>query len=404
MIQLWPRWSHENPISSYNNFVKLLLLLPKNLLTLVVDGLLYFSLKFRKQFIGARILQISIASGCNHNCEFCITDVHGEGAFKYKNPLNFGQFTQVVDDAISNLTLRFNLLSNGEPTLSPYFKDLCDYISKRSHGKACIKVVTNGTSLFRFQDKFYKNNNIEIWLSLHSPVFEVWNRIHRSKDFDPRESFDKMKLKLISLSKFVPITIHIVLTKDSAKTLFELYEFLKQINPVELHFGELSGHDNLNLRELSYEELKKAKNDLEDLHIKLIDIKSIKKDNIEYARNIIENAMSDVEKSEEEEEQWHEEDQADIEFDRFYLDHKCYIPYLMSFIDEDGELLTCYPGLRLGSLKQGRYKKLVKSKNSKFLKNIYSIDKNDGKVQGCNCQECPHKEINHRAHELLNGP
>ncbi len=380
-------------ISSMNK--SLALWLPKPILEILVSGLIYLGMLFRKQLIGPRFLQLSIAAGCNHDCPFCITDVHGKGAYKNKSPLSMDQLKGLIDDALNDLTIKFNILSNGEPTLSPQFKDLCEYIHKKSKGKAEIKVVTNGTNLKKLGIDFFQKINLNVWLSLHSPCFETWQKIHQCRDKDPKKSFSELLSFIKEISRYSKITFHNVLTKESVNTWSDYPSLLKEISIEELHFGDLSGYEELSVKTLSKDELLKIQNLFDDLESIILKEKLVKKHNIHFAREIIKRKIEDLEEAMDK-----DKDSPD-QSDPFYLKNKCYINWIFCFVTENGDVLTCYPGINKGTLKKTNFRNLFYQNLTPFIKNGGQIQKSGGLVPGCKCDECPHIETNLKANQLL---
>ena len=148
---------------------------------------------FKKALVGPRILQISLPSGCNHNCPFCITDIHGEGSSKGRDTMSVEDIKSAISQAAKEYTLKFNLVSNGEPLMYPQIKEVTDHIVKETRGHGSIKIITNGTLVEKLGIDYINENEIELWLSLHSGDFETWNRCHRSMAKEPEKVFDKLK-------------------------------------------------------------------------------------------------------------------------------------------------------------------------------------------------------------------
>lgn len=373
--------------------------LPVPFLTASVNLLIYLGMIFRKKIVGPRILQISLPSGCNHNCEFCITEIHGKGNLKHKiEVLEVKDLENLIKKACRELTLKFNIVSNGEPTLSPIFEKCCQIIEKESFGKAKIKIITNGTSLHKISKLNFKTQNIHIWLSLHSVDFKTWKLIHRPIGENALTLYENLTKVLDS--QLYPLTLHFVLTKDSLKEISKIKDYLKRWKPIEIHFGDLSGHEHLNCSQLTENELETALDEFHELQ-SIVDCKN----NINFAKMLINNYLETILNEDKEDDSYN---QTALEkengnsvmnyLENFYTYKKCYLPWLMEFISEDKKYFPCY-GNSKESADHSSPIKEISNRRKRFLREISFLGKGEKSLQSIDCTKCPHRELNEIANK-----
>ena len=342
--------------------------LPKSLCLLIVNGLTYLGMNLKLKLIGPRICHLTLPSTCDHNCPFCITDVHGKGRLHGRKTLTFDEIKTIIDYSLNELTLKFNLTSNGEPLLYPHLKSLILYIQHRSKGKAEIQIVTNGTSLKKEDLDFYASNNISFWISLHSVVFDSWKQMHRPLHHE-QEKYSILLNNILEFSKKgIDLTIHCVVTKLNYKDLNELPNFLTTIRIKHFSLTRLIDFEELKLNNSEELELEKIianlKNELDKLRIN---------HNLDGFEIMI------------------EEDQNTESSDPgFYELNRCYMPFLMRPITDSGLVKSCNGGPVLGAFND----KTTINKEKDFLIATSNIRKTKGVVDQCQCSSCPQLVMN----------
>lgn len=358
---------------------------------LFVAGLTFLGMLLKKQCLGPRNLQVAIPSGCDHACEFCITDIHGMGAAKNRDVLGHEEITKQIDSALSILCLNINLVSTGEPTLYPRLTDLIDHIWRRSRGRASVKIVTNGSSLWRFDPQYLKSRNVVLWLSLHSGDEKNWRSIHRPLT-QANEKFEKMKRWLSAFNRLAPgrVTLHSVITKQNMSFLPSILEFARETGCRDVFFGRLYGFPQL---QLSSQEERQVLQDLTALEreFKAGAIKT----NIESFRFV---AISQADGKDSGEAAPSDEPLSSRDF---YRSHDCYISWLFSTVDDVGQVLACGKGRLIGNTREHDYGEIFLNEAPRLIRETTSISARGTNVSGCHCQDCPHIQMNALANRYV---
>lgn len=342
--------------------------LPKPICLLAVNALTYLGMNLKYRFIGPRICHLTLPSTCDHNCPFCITDVHGKGRLVGRKTISYEDVIAIIDKAIDELTLKFNFTSNGEPLLYPQLKQLITYIHTRTRGKANIQIITNGTSLKTEDLNFYKDKNVSFWISLHSPEFESWIKMHQPLHHQS-EKFEKLKNNIAEISKLgIDLTLHCVVTKLNYKDLIKIPNFLKSKT---INYFSLT-------RLIDFEELKLSNDQERELEDILLELKNGL--NLLGVRHNLDGfeIMLDEQHDDEESEP------------SFYELNRCYMPFLMRPITDSGYIKSCNGGPVLGSFDD----LLTYKKEEVFLKAAANIRKSNGVVDQCQCSSCPQLVMN----------
>jgi wyosine [tRNA(Phe)-imidazoG37] synthetase (radical SAM superfamily) len=368
--------------------------LPRPLARGLTNALIFSGMILRRQLVGPRNVQISIPSGCDHNCQFCITDIHGAGAPKNRKTLSFEEICTAIDSVLSVCSLNIHLVSQGEPALYPKIRELIEFIHRKSRGRALIKIVTNGTSLHRFDPDFVKKNNLYFWISLHSGDFETWKKTHRPLAKD-EEKFFSLRAWLIQLNKEVRgrVTLHNVISILNKDSLESILDFAQETGSKDVFFGRLYQFPDLQLSAGQEREVVKS---LEALapRFKTLGIRN----NIAGFKFV---ALSQDENKEEKSLAPLEEKKI-LKSQDFYRHHNCFISWLYSPINDTGQVSSCGGGRIYGSLRESSYASLLREKAPDFLAEATQIRETGLTVKGCRCLACPHIQMNAQAHYFLN--
>jgi wyosine [tRNA(Phe)-imidazoG37] synthetase (radical SAM superfamily) len=363
-------------------------LLPRQLARGYVAGLTFLGMLFRRQFLGARNVQISIPAGCDHNCEFCITDIHGQGAPKHRATLSFEEICTLVDSALSICCLNLNLVSTGEPVLYPKLTDLIEYIYRKGRGRVKVKIVTNGTSLSKFSPKWMARRNVHLWLSLHAGDYAIWQSIHRPLA-SPEQKFSTLQTWLKEFNRQAPgrVTLHNVICKTNMHHLASVLDFAKTTDAREVFFGPLYRFPHL---QLTGDEMKLVLSSLQEL-APLFKVEGVKT-NIQNFKFVVSAGEKESDSP----------DQVEsLRPHGFYQQNNCYIPWLFSTVDDTGTVLACGAGRRLGSLRSHRYAEIISSQAAQLINETTRLKQTGSVVSGCRCQDCPHIQMNVEANRYL---
>ncbi len=353
----------------------------------------------RKQILGPRNIQISIPSGCDHDCVFCITDIHGKGAPHHREVMSFEDICLIIDSALEMCTLNIHFVSNGEPLLYPRIQELIDYTWAKSRGKCEIKIVTNGTSLKKnekLNPKYLKSRNVVLWLSLHCGEFSVWTKIHRPK-FNPEKKFEDLKEFLKDFNKISPgsLTLHNVMCSLNYEHTESILEFALETGSKDVSFGQLSKFDELQITTAEEKVLLEKLNSLKsefarhkirtNIHHFVIARSFLKKE----VNETLEDSSSENTKT------------TSVIKTNFYDENDCYISWLFSPIDDSGNVRSCGPGRFLGTIKENSYKEIIQKGFPGFILESTQISKTKKNVKDCQCESCPHVPMNSIANHYV---
>ncbi len=364
--------------------IRLLLcyLLPTPLSRAVVAGFIFLGmLSKRFSFVGPRIIHLTLPASCNHNCVFCITDVHGQGSIAGRKVLDFEGYCQVVASAIDNGTQHFLISSQGEPFLYPNLKELIEFILKYSRGRAQVQIVTNATLLDRVGVEFLIQNKIKLWVSLHAGVQEVWDKIHRPIG---ASRFEKMKsdIRTICLANAQLVTLHSVINKFNLNELSGIAKFASEVGGKKIFFGKLYSFEPFQLEAVDEQNLKLQIDDAE---------RNATAHNIEHnLATVRELALISKPKVL----QTPVFPPATNHPKPFYHKNDCFIPWLISAVTDEGVVMGCGKGRIFGSLFENDWGHLLHSNFKSFAHECTRISKTKNNVTGCQCAECPHIQMN----------
>jgi wyosine [tRNA(Phe)-imidazoG37] synthetase (radical SAM superfamily) len=375
-------------------------LLPRPLSRGVVAFNIFLGMVIKKQILGPRNIQISIPSGCDHDCVFCITDIHGKGAIHHREVMSFEDICKIIDSALEMCVLNVHFVSNGEPLLYPRIQELIDYTWAKSHGRCEIKIVTNGTSLKKnehLNPQYLKSRNVVLWLSLHSGEFSVWSKIHRPK-LNPEKKFEDLKEFLKAFNKLSPgsLTLHNVMCSLNYDHSESILKFALETGSKDISFGQLSKFDDLQIttvqEEMLVEKLNSLKSEFARHKIRtninhFITVRSYLKK--EAHEKLEENTSKEL------------KSKTVMIKTHFYDENDCYISWLFSPIDDCGNVRSCGPGRFLGTVKKNSYKEIIQKGFPGFILESTQISKTKKNVKDCQCESCPHVPMNSIANHYL---
>lgn len=370
--------------------------MPRPFARLFAAALIYLGMLSRKfRFIGPRIIQISLPAGCDHNCAFCITEIHNtskknessEQSDKPKSEFqiqNFQSVCKAIDKALAQGTLNFNLVSDGEPMLYPKIKELIEYIAKKSRRRANIKLITNGTSLDRIGVEFAYHNHVYFWVSLHAGDFETWAKIHRpihsaNKKYEALKSF----LKAICKQDAKRVTLHNVIHKDNQYSLKSIVDFATEVGAKDLFFGRLYKFPDLQLS--SEEEIRFYEN-LKTFETELA-VKGIKNNISTFERVAFSKKAIPPEST--------PQKVKELSSD-YYKKNNCYINWLLTLVDNQGNYQFCGAGPFTSNHTS---QSLINESQLRIQAAYISFRRQP--VDDCDCSNCPHIQMNEIANRYL---
>jgi hypothetical protein len=85
----------------------------------------------------------------------------------------------------------------------------------------------------------------------------------------------------------------------------------------------------------------------------------------------------------------------------YYENNDCYMSWLMSFIDDEGQYSSCIGGKLFSNIKKTNFAAELNLNEASFRRQSVNISRHYEKVSGCNCDECPHISMNTIANKYL---
>ncbi|MBU2576148.1 MAG: radical SAM protein [Nanoarchaeota archaeon] len=172
---------------------------------------------------------INLTSKCNLRCKHCFGDYSGRG----DDELNIDEWKEVIDDLI-RCNVFYVVLSGGEVTQSPIFKELIDYLTKK--GMYFI-LTTNGVFSDDMRDFIVDNKEylISVKISLDGPDRESHGfiRLDSQRKYNPT-MFDITMNNIYYFKKMnISISIATVLHKENIRKMEEFQKLIKEINPID---------------------------------------------------------------------------------------------------------------------------------------------------------------------------
>jgi len=340
----------------------------------------------RLQFAGPRILQIRVPATCDHHCVFCIS-LSSESAERRSGTATFDydRCLRLMDRASELGTLKFNLCSLGETLLFPKLKPLILHIRDASRGAAVIKLVTHGTAIADVGIDFFLENRTHFWLSLHGGDFETWHRIHRSDASDPRAQFDRLRrsIRALTSSRRCPVTLHNVVSVHNYDKLAGILDFALETGVRDLSFTAVRGFSKHMLGE---PERARLRAELPALR------RAMRKHGVRtnLGSFVLDLASEDGAGPR----HWAKNGSG------FYNTKRCYIGWLMTFVDVDGRIVPCCRGKELGNIDRDDFADVWHGPYAEFRRRSVSIA-SSGPPPGYDCEHCSHVGLNEKANRLV---
>ncbi len=171
---------------------------------------------------------INLTSKCNLRCRHCF----GSYSEKNNNELNLSEWKKVVDDLIQ-CNVFYIVLSGGEVTQSPIFKDFIDYLIKKG---IYFILTTNGVFSKNIRDFIVNRKDylISVKISLDGPSSKSHGfiRLDSQGKYNPKIFNLTMKNINYFKKKKISLSIATVLHKENIKKMNEFQRLIKKINPL----------------------------------------------------------------------------------------------------------------------------------------------------------------------------
>ena len=171
---------------------------------------------------------LNLTSKCNLRCKHCFGDYSKENY----NELNLEDWKKVIDDLIK-CKIFYVVLSGGEVTQSPIFKDFINYLTKKG---IYFILTTNGVFSKKIRDFIVdkKDYLINIKISLDGPDKKSHGflRLDSQKKYNPKIFYLTIKNIFYFKKNKIPLSIATVLHKENINKINEFQKLIKKINPL----------------------------------------------------------------------------------------------------------------------------------------------------------------------------
>ncbi len=353
-------------------------------------------------FAGPLYVQIGVVNSCNYRCTFCwdqpsfvpkdapFTDKISEEYYtkhpeidRNKAHMDYGMFTDLVDDLEAMGTRKIKFIGRGESFLHKRFMDMVTYAKERGF---VVSITTNG-SLVSDDDarRLVELGVDEMYVSLNAGTTPTYRAIHLNT---PPDAFETIKrtMSLITEAKREAGTIYprlhlsFVIQNNNFRELEDMVRVAHEVGAEKAHFIGISTYEGTKFLALNEEEKTEMPQCL-DRAVKLADEFGIAT-NADYflSRARIYKGTQDV-----------------------YSEVPCYIGWFFSIILADGTVNPCCECLRaLGTLKMDRFKDIwYGEKYRKFRVENTNLPFAEKEIPGCRCHDCGFSLHNLAMHRVL---
>jgi len=174
-------------------------------------------------------IQIDITNACNLSCTHCYHSHH-----KNKGALSLNQWKQVLSQykyLLNKLHLEPSItICGGEPTISPLFIPILDYI-KHNFDNSRVNVLSNGVTITDAFINKTKNYNLNYQISLDGPDAKRHDLIRGKGNFDKAINGIKILKK-----NNIPVNLLAILSKKTSTWLEDFYKTADQLNVNFMNF------------------------------------------------------------------------------------------------------------------------------------------------------------------------
>jgi MoaA/NifB/PqqE/SkfB family radical SAM enzyme len=352
--------------------------------------------------VGPLYVQIGTVNSCNYRCTFCwdqpsfvpkdapYTDKAAEEYYtkhpaidRNKAHMEYGMFTDLVDDLYSMGTRKVKFIGRGESFLHKRFMEMVEYVKARNF---TVSITTNGSLVTDDNVRRLVELGVEeMYVSVNAGTAPTYNEIHLRT---PPEAFDKIKrtLSLISRTKrerksrYPILNLSYVIQNNNYYEMEDMVRVAHEVGADGAHFIDICTYEGtrfLALDDRQNEELpvylKRAASLAESLGIAT---------NREYFVSRLRGHRGTKE---------------------IYATIPCYIGWLFSIILADGTVNPCCECLRaIGTLKTHRFREIWSGKAYRKFRaentNLPNVDKG---IDGCRCHDCGFALQNLAMHRVL---
>lgn len=195
-----------------------------------------------------------IEERCNLDCIYCFADDKMENNETRENILETAN--HILDLGVMNVGL-----SGGEPTISPYLKDVIETFK----GKCSINIDTNGTiNQLGDMAKLLKEANVLVRITIDSVNPKILSKVRPCKNKNLKQ-LEIIKDNIKKLQKEnVPVMIHTVVTQINKDYLFDIAKELVDLGVKRWH---MYGVNYAEKCKDFYEDIKLTNSELNEVYL-----------------------------------------------------------------------------------------------------------------------------------------
>lgn len=159
---------------------------------------------------------IVLTQECNLSCPYCIREYE-------KDSIAFMPFEEVIVslDVLAKSNNNFELiLSGGEPTLHPEFREIVIEAKKRFKR---LSIASNGTNFSFFKDSFDILDSIKIQISIDGTL-EIHNKLRGVNSFEK-----SMRTIVFLLQHDIDVSVSSTISKFNINDIPKLFNFIRNI-------------------------------------------------------------------------------------------------------------------------------------------------------------------------------
>ncbi len=329
----------------------------------------------KNAFIGPAEIVLDISHSCNQKCNFCGFFAEGTNLPNefYSKKISFSKLKPLIDDLAKLKVESIHFIGAGEPLLNHDFIEIVEYISKKNMN---TRFFTNGIALNEENISKLLNSKIEeIWCSISAATPEIYQMITgRDKEVFPRILANINKITTIKESRKekLPriVSTHVITSQNYNQiVLLALQDVKLKVNASRFYLMRLDSHNK---------DLMLKKNQLEYIENKFENVEKIlKSNNITVIKNL--NKFNPK----------HGNYCGDM-----FLKNGCYIGYIFSEIDIEGNVQPCCQKVKLGNF---LFSPFISIWNSNEYKNFreagLNLSDNDLNLNILKCTFCESQSI-----------
>lgn len=333
---------------------------------------------------GPRIAQINISDNCNLDCTIC-----NHASMGVSGLLSAGSVMALVEELDGMGTQEVFFHGFGEPGIHPQLPDMIHHVrNKAPHMRQHL--ITNGTWNSPGLLESIKAGKVSVRFSLHAGDAETWQHMHPRDDL---KYFKQAGENLVQLTDAAPDRVEAlyVLCKTNQDKIKEMVEFASHHGVRKILFRPMRLFKDRSGQYMNAHLLPDAR-EFQEAAATIARLKQevrgrIAVQSVAFEQNCFDPARSRPSSR------------------AFYLSRSCYIGYVLTVIERDGNVWGCLPessfGEPLGNIHDKRFREIWYGRPyENFRRKQLFLDKSKLDHEGCHSY-CQHLDTNIRLNRFL---